>query len=514
MVNFELHAAIKEEDIELIEKLLRPGLFKRKAKRLSILNTNNHDGHTPLVHAIELNKENIIPFLLSYGADPNFRSKSGDLPLTLASGKMNQHNVVQRLINHKAEVDSTDRKTALMCSAEKGLHLTVQVLIEAGAELDFKYIRQTAIMLACHDGHYRVVTELINAKAELNCTDLDGFTALTIAARSGYGTIVEKLLKAGANTTITNMIGRSALQLCCMRGLTRCVRLLLNEANVQRNINARDDDGASALHSACEFADEEIIKLLILSRADVHAEDNDKRTPIIWAAFFGQVKCIKVLLESKAHLEDADNCGFTPLLTAALYNHAASCAALLSAGANIEARDKEGRWALDLCVESEKHDPKMGKAGRWTGNIIARSEETWRRKSSRSYLGLPPAGNAAYVPAGGNAAYVPSDSTLSADMQESLPENTPSAFDVIKAKASVYSLDGCNFSPVIPTLRSHVEMAIKACTPKNFTVRMLDLISDLVFGTCSIDTDQKIEVTSYPRTDISDMLRRLSEIWV
>jgi len=505
MVNLALHGAIKEEDIELIDKLLRPGLFKRKAKRLSILNTNNHNGQTPLVHAIELNKKNIIPFLLSYGADPNLRSRSGDLPLTLASGKINQDDVVQRLINYKAKVDSADRKTALMCSAEKGLHETVQVLIEAGAQLNLKYIRQTAIMLACHDGHYRVVTKLINARAELNCRDLDGFTALTIAARSGYGNIVEKLLLAGANTTITNMIGRSALQLSCIRGLTRCVRLLLNEPNVQRNINERDDDGATALHSACEFADEEIIRLLLLSRADVHAEDNDQRTPIIWAAFFGQVTCIKVLLESKANLEDADNCGFTPLLTAARYNHAESCAALLSEGANIEARDKVGRWALDLCVESETHDPKMGKAGRWTGNIIARSEETWRRRSSQSIRGLPPAGNVAYAP---------SDSALSADMQNSLPEKPPSTFDVTKAKCSVYSLDGFIFSPVIPTLRSHVEMAIKACTPANFTVRMLDLISDLVFGTCSIDTDQKIEVTSYPRTDISDMLRRLSEIWV
>jgi len=507
MVNLALHGAIKKEDIELIDKLLRPGLFKRKAKRLSILNTNNHDGQTPLVHAIELNKKNIIPFLLSYGADPNLRSKSGDLPLTLASGKINQQDVVQLLINYKAEVDSSDRKTALMCSAEKGLHQTVEVLIEAGAELNLTYIRQTAIMLACHDGHYRVVTQLIKARAELNCTDLDGFTALTIAARSGYGNIVEKLVLAGANTTITNMIGRSALQLSCMRGLTRCVRLLLNEPNVQRTINARDDDGATVLHSACEFADEEIIKMLLQSRADVHAEDNDKRTPIIWAAFFGQATCIKVLLESKANLEDKDNSGFTPLLTAALYNHAASCAALLSAGANIEARDKEGRWALDLCVESEKQDPKMEKAGRWTGNIIARAEETWRRRSSRSFLGkgLSPTGNPAFIPF---------ESTLSADMQESLPENTPSAFHVIKAKYSQCSLDGFMFSPVIPTLRSHVEMAIKACAPANFTVRVLDLISDLVFGTCSIDTDKKIEVKAYPRTDISDMLKKLSEIWV
>jgi len=500
MVNFALHRALKEEDIELIDKLLRPGLFKRKSKRLSLLNTNNHDGQTPLVHAIELNKKNVIPFLLTYGADPNLRSKSGDLPLTIASGKINQHDIVQLLINYKAEVNSSDRKTALMYSAERGLHRTVQVLIEAGAQLNLKYIRQTAIMLACHDGHYRVVTQLIKARAELNYTDLDGFTALTIAARSGYGHIVEKLLQAGAKTTIMNMIGRSALQLCCMRGLTRCVRLLLNEPNVLRNINARDDDGATALHSACEFADEEIIKLLLQRRADVHAKDNDQRTPIIWAAFFGQVTCIKVLLESKAHLEDTDNGGFTPLLTAALFNHPASCAALLSAGANIEARDKEGRWALDLCVESEKPASNMGKAGRWTGNIIARSE-TWRRRSSRSFLDIP----------AGGAAYVPSDSE---DMWESLPANTSSAFDVIKAKCSQYSLDGFVFSPVIPTLRSHVEMAIQACTPENFTVRMLDLISDLVFGTCSIDTDQKIEVTTYPRTDISDMLRKLSEIWV
>jgi len=501
MVNLALHVAIEEDDIELIDRLLRPGLFKRKAKRLSILNTNNHDGYTPLIHAIEREKKNIIPLLLMYGADPNLRSRSGDLPLTIASGKINWQDVVQLLINTDAEVDSSDRKTALMCSAEKGLYLTVEVLIEAGAKLNVRYIRQTAIMLACHDGYYRVVKLLTKARADLNCSDLDGFTALTIAARSGYGTIVEELLLAGANTTITNALGRSALQLACMRGLTRCVKLLLNEPNVQQNINARDDDGATALHSACENADVEIIRLLLEGRANIHAQDNEKRTPIIMTAFFGQVACIKVLLENKADLEDADDCGLTPLLTAALYNHAASCAALLSAGANIEARDKEGRWALDLCVESEKRTSSMEKAGRWTGNIIARAEETWRIKSSQSSLGK----------VGGSGTFLHSDSI---EFSESLPEMTPSTFSAIKAKCSQYSLDGAIFSPVIPTLRSHVEMAIKACTPANFTVRMLDLISDLVFGTCSIDTDQKIEVTTYPRTDISDMLKRLSEIWV
>jgi len=501
MVNLALHKAIQDGDIGLMDRLLKPGVFKRKAKRLSIVNANNLDGKTPLVYAIVLNKTNIIPLLLTYGADPNLRCKSGDLPLTVASEKDNQHDVVQLLINYKAEVDSADSKTALMCSAEKGLHLTVQVLIEAGARLNEKYIRQTAIMLACHDGHHRVVTQLIKAQADLNCTDLDGFTALTIAARSGYGKIVEKLILAGANATIVNMIGRSALQLSCIRGLNRCVRQLLNEPSVQRNINTRDDDGATALHSACEFADEEIIKLLLEHRANVHAKDNDQRTPIIWASFFGQVRCIKVLLESKANLEDTDNGGFTPLLTAALYNHAASCAALLSAGANIEARDNEGRWALDLCIESERHIPKIEKAGRWTGNIIARSEETWRRRSARSHL----------CQLAGNAEKVRSDSY---DIQEGLLEKTSSALDVIKAKCSLYSLDGFAFSPVIPTLRSHVEMALKACTPANFTIRTLDLISDLVFGTCSIDTDLKIEVKPYPRTDISEMLKRLSEIWV
>lgn len=506
MVKSALHVAIEEDDLELIARLLRPGPFKRKAKRLGLLNENDDDGDTPLVLAIQLQKKGIIPTLLINGADPNLRTASGDLPLTIAAGMTDQHDVVQLLIDWKAEVNSTDIKTALLCSAERGLHTTVGVLIQARATLNARYIRQTAIMLACREGHYRVVHKLIEARAELDNTDLDGFTGLTTAARSGYCNIVEKLIHAGATTTIKNMLGSTALQLSCMRGLPRCVKLLVNEPNIEKNINSRDDDGATPLHSATEYCDAQIIKQLLESRANLNAKDNDQRTPIIMAAFFGQVTCIKVLLENKANIEDTDNCGLTPLLTAALYNHAETCAALLSAGANIEARDNDGRWALDLCNESDKYMAEMGKAGLWTGNIIARSEEPWRKDistptSNKERMSLPWS----------------CMQSKTAELPDSVSEMTSSAYSVIKAKCSQYSIDGAMLSPVIPSLRSHVEMAIKDGTPPYFTVRMLDLISDLVFGKCSIDRDQNIEVsipTGPRKSDVSSLLRRLSEIWI
>jgi len=504
MVKSVMHAAIEEENTEVILKLIKPGPFKRKVKRSKILNANNVDGHTPLVYAVLLEKKAIIPILLNYGADPNLRSRSGDLPLSIAAGKINQHDVVQLLINANSKVDSTDCKTALMCSAEKGLHLTVGVLIQAGAALDARFVRQTAIMFASENGHHRVVSQLIKAHADLNCTDLDGFTALTIAARNGYSNIVEMLIVAGARTTIKNIIGRTALQLCCMRGLTSCVKLLLNEPNIQQTINAGDNDGMTPLHSAIECANAEIITLLLENGADLHARDNDDRTPIVIAAFFDQVACIKLLLEKKANIEDVDGNGRTPMLTAALYNHAGSCAALLSAGANIEARDKEGRWALALCVDFDKNAKKMGNAGRWTGNINARSEESWRKQMSQSSLDK--------VGIGRHGSYLSNEST---EPLENNSEVTTLPYSVVEAKCSQYSLDEAIFSPVISALRCHVEMAIEVSTPSNFTVRVLDLISDLVFGKCSIDADKKIEFTTSPRTEnVSDMLKRLSEIWV
>jgi len=133
MASSPLHAAIEENDLEMIDKLLKPGPFKRKTKRLNILNTNNDDGHTPLTLAINHEKKEVINILLTHGADPNQRSGSGSLPLTIAAGKINHHDVLQLLIEANAKVDSDDTKTALMCSAEKGLVETVGFLVLAGA---------------------------------------------------------------------------------------------------------------------------------------------------------------------------------------------------------------------------------------------------------------------------------------------------------------------------------------------------------------------------------------------
>ena len=99
---------------------------------------------------------------------------------------------------------------------------------------------------------------------------------------------------------------------------------------------------------------------LLEAGAEVDAKDNDGATALMEAARRGHAAAIAALLAAGAEVEAKYNEGATALMLAAQGGHAAAIAALVAAGAEVEAKDDNGMTALMFAEEfKQEHAARL-----------------------------------------------------------------------------------------------------------------------------------------------------------
>lgn len=90
--------------------------------------------------------------------------------------------------------------TALFAAIKRGNHITVEVLLELGADVElFGLGSETPLVLAVSKGFANIARLLLEAGAKVNATNGCYDTALIAAARTGDQGMVEMLLDHGAD---------------------------------------------------------------------------------------------------------------------------------------------------------------------------------------------------------------------------------------------------------------------------------------------------------------------------
>ena len=178
------------------------------------------DGYTPLMSAVESGKAAKVSLILSESVDVEVATKDGRRALAIAAG--GEHpGPVRQLLKAGAKVDGgTGKITPLTQAIRAGLHETVKLLLDAGADANRPAgDGRRPLMLAARGGYDEIVRMLLEKRAEVNGRNPeDGTTALMWAANNGLKSIVEFLVERGADPSIAANDGWTAGEAARMAG--------------------------------------------------------------------------------------------------------------------------------------------------------------------------------------------------------------------------------------------------------------------------------------------------------
>lgn len=119
------------------------------------------------------------------------------------------------------------------------------------------------------------------------------------------------------------------------------------------DVDARTENGLTALHIACGFGKYHLVRVLIEAGADVNARDKTDSTPLHFAVQ-GSNGAIKLLVEAGADVEAENAEKQTPLLLACTIGKVGAIENLCERGANVHLKTPAGVGLVFLVLDSRK----------------------------------------------------------------------------------------------------------------------------------------------------------------
>ncbi|KAM3718098.1 Kinase D-interacting substrate of [Dirofilaria immitis] len=316
------------------------------------LEDTDADGWTALLDAAYMGHEEIVKILLKAGAAVDYADVLGWSPLMWAVYK-NHYACAQLLIEFKAHVnliDEEDSLTPLIVAAGRGYVNFVELLINAGAEVNAcDKFGSTALIWAARRGYKPIIELLLNAGAELDAVGMYGATALMMATRGNFISVVKLILSREPNINTVDQNGLSPLAIAAREGYVEIASMYIERGAY---VNGVDRFGNSILISAVRSGNVEIVKMLLEKHADVNARDSENRTALHLAIDKSFMDIVVALLEKKPNLEIRNKDGDTPLLRAVKNRHSAFCQLLVNSGAKVSATDNAGDNVLHVALRA------------------------------------------------------------------------------------------------------------------------------------------------------------------
>jgi len=290
-VIYDLISATKNGDTKAVIDLLASGV-----------SANQTDKHRSpaLMFAVSLGHRAIAEALIAAGANIDATHRDGETTPIIQAAEMGQAEMVQLLIDHKANLKEINpgAPTALMFAADLGNKTMVDALIAAGASATAR-----TLWYAAGKGHETIIRTLIAAGAKVNGTNIEGETALIYAVKGGHTATVAALIASGAEPNIISMdLRRDALMIAARGGYIEIVKALIAAgAEVERSIFGR----MTALMFAALNGHTAIVKVLIAGGANVNATNRDGDTALTIATDEGRAEIVEVLKQAVA-LQEAN----------------------------------------------------------------------------------------------------------------------------------------------------------------------------------------------------------------
>ncbi|KAK0113991.1 hypothetical protein ONS96_014837 [Cadophora gregata f. sp. sojae] len=312
--------------------------------KCSDLNCLDDAGITLLVLACRFGRLEVARSLIAKGAD---RPTTVQGVRAIADAAYKGHtDIVQFLIELGVDINSTygDRRmTPLMHAVERGNLRTMKLLLENGADVSIKAVRQwtlahylasredlsllhemlpwnltwdetasvitqqgknvggvTPLHLAAEKGFTGMITFLLDNKfiPHVNRANDLRTTPLHVAVRVGNCHTAKQLLEAGADVNAKDAEGFSPVHIAASHsGGSRFSLIILRdllETGKYEHI-ALTHTGQTALHVAVRLGTKDMISLLLETPENVNAKDHSWLTPLHYAIVRGDPEIIKIL---------------------------------------------------------------------------------------------------------------------------------------------------------------------------------------------------------------------------
>lgn len=253
--NSPLDEAVAHNRLEAVRFLIGKGLSASKRSEV--------DGRGPLHEACVKGYADLIPVLVSAGADPEAGDHSGQSPLDLALAYKNVSAVKMLLDSGNGDVRRTLQSAgkAMESATMRGQVEIVRLLLASGLDVNRATPNGTTYL---HDaalkGQARVAVALLDAGAKLEARNASGGTPLHDAALGGDVKTITLLLDRGAAIDVTDAeSGATPLMLAAALGRNAAVELLIRRG---ADVRLKDRSGLTALDRAQRADDTETVRLL------------------------------------------------------------------------------------------------------------------------------------------------------------------------------------------------------------------------------------------------------------
>ncbi|MCH8913625.1 MAG: ankyrin repeat domain-containing protein, partial [Planctomycetes bacterium] len=320
-------------------------------------------------------KADCVRELIEAGCDINARDFIDHSPLARAAGKEGDLARLRVLLEHnhddQNEAASLERLNDALSQAASGSRAdAIPVLLDSGADLQTVYKgRRTPLHAAANYGNRETINVLVQAGADLESHGHStGATPLILAASWGSAETTQALIDLGADLEGRDESGRTAL----MHVATTRIHDQHGYAQPPDDVYARmdallatgddleatDTQGRTALfHGVSGGGDMTRISRLLEASADVNAADRQGVTVLMQASANQRGDVVASLLELGAKVGVCDDHGRSALMWAAKHGSSRSPYAidlLLQAGEDIDAKDNDGWPALAHAAESRR----------------------------------------------------------------------------------------------------------------------------------------------------------------
>jgi len=166
---------------------------------------------------------------------------------------------------------------------------------------------------------------------------------LLSAAAQGDGLVVKRLLASGAPIEARDNEGRTALLLATHGNHVEVARALIAAG---ADVNAKDGIQDSPYLYAGAEGRTEILKMTLAAGADLASTNRYGGTALIPASHRGHVNAVKALIGTKINLDHVNGLGWTALLEAIILGsggeaHTEIVRLLVGAGANVNIADRD-----------------------------------------------------------------------------------------------------------------------------------------------------------------------------